>query len=194
MIEELKYTLLGTYNDNILSFIQTNNSLKFTYYNLIIESIENKIIVYYDSDEIMGQKLEYLNKKNTLKIFTKVSSAINYVKYLLKVVTDSQFELYHYFLFKLKEIKLTYDSLFFMISDSGAIRCDVSDLMLNGNILKYNFIFIITKDSSFELKFHPKKPIWNEGKICPKKNIDEIIDYIMYLNTLHYDEITLKEQ
>lgn len=197
MLEELRYALFAFFGNGISHyFICENDKIEFIYDDITLMGFEEKILVFYESNK-MGvlRKSTYLNKENTMKVFYKVSSAISYLEYLAKVIVDNKYELYHYFLFKLRAMHFNYKSMSFsIVSDNTAIRCDISRLDLNGNRLQYNFIFISKNDSSCTLSFYPEQPLWNEGKICPESDVDKILDYIKTLSVYNYDEIPLKEK
>ena len=200
MIEELKYSVFNLFeNDLYQDFTIEKNRISFFYNNIIVVEVSNKeISVFYDSDVIEELKTNrYLNKINTLEIFHEVSPAINYLKYLFKVLKNIKYELYHYFLYKIKELKFNYDALQFCIVNNDtanpAIRCEISGLDLERKPLLYNFLFIVTNDGQCQLSFYPEKPLWNEGKVCLETEIDRILDYVKNLNVQHYDDIPLKE-
>jgi hypothetical protein len=196
MLEELKYALLNFSEQEIhIHFKQSKNGIEFVHYNVVLEGIENVISVFCDpAVRTALPEPKYLNKANTEEKFQSVSAAINYLKYMAKVVTDFRYEQYHYFIFKLKEINLDFKRLHFMISSGNeAIRCDMGELVLDGKPLKYNFIFIATKNEFCELVFYPENPLWDEGKICPVKDVEDIIKYILNIKTDDYDGIPLKE-
>lgn len=200
MLEELKYALFNIDNYELYrDFTIENNDIKFVYNYVMVHGTQDKIFVFYDFEEMkITKQLKYINKNNTLKIFNKVSSAINYMKYLSNVTTDIRYELYHYFMFKLKELDIQYKVLLFnpvnnYTVEDMMLRCDISDLSIQGQKVKYNFIVIFKKDGKCKLSFYPENPVWDEGKDCPETEIDKVIDYILNLKVDNYKDIPLKE-
>lgn len=197
MLEELKYALFAFHEQEIhCHFSQKANSIKFVHYSIVLQGSENEISVFHDPTlAVANHKSRFLNKTNTQKKFQSVPEAINYLKYLAKAATDSRYEQYHYFLFKLREIKLEYGRLNFgIVNDNSAIRCDMGELVLGGKPLKYNFVFVAYKNRVCNLTFYPENPIWDEGKPCPEAEVDGIVKYISHLDVDDYDGIALKEE
>lgn len=194
MIEEIKYFLISL-SENDFDFKQLDNCLKIGYNGIVVEEKSEEIVIYFNSeDPLLFEKSKYLNKVNTIKHFSDISLGMNYIKYLNKIIPDIKYELYHYFMFKLKEIVLNYKYLnFSIVSENTAIRCDLGKLDLDGKSLSYNFIFVANNNDSCKLTFYPEKPLWDEGKVCPKNNVDEIIHYIKALKVFDYDSIPLEE-
>lgn len=200
MLEEIKYSIFSICNyDLYRNFEERDNSIKFVYKSVILYGAENNISVYYDADDMRAtRKLQFINKNNTLKTFSIVSAAMAYMKYLSNVTTDIRYELYHYFMFKLKEYKIVYRNLSFntvnnILLEDMMLRCDIHDLSIKGNKVKYNFVIIFRKDGKCDLSFYPENPVWDEGKDCPETEVDKVIDYILNLKVDSYDDIPLKE-
>jgi hypothetical protein len=203
MLEELKFALLSISGNNethldFWNFWESNTSIQFVYMKITVEGYEDRILVCYDYDpgKVLGaQKLNYLNRENTLKTFTNVPSAIAYMKYLSIATWDIKFELYYYFLFKIKELKLEYEGMSFAITglERQFIRCALGGLKLNGLVIGFNLLIVFSSDGASELRFYPEDPIWEEGKVCPETQIDKIIESFILYSTYRYDEIPLKE-
>lgn len=202
MIEELKYTLLNLYSVELGCFERfniNNDYIKVLYNNIWIEGYEDKIVIYFDESLYFYPKtLQYLTKKNTLKIFTKVSVAMEYLHYLLRATKDVRFELYHYFLFKLKEIKFEYTSSYFSFTNNQSletlvINFSISDIKFNNKTLNYTIHTYFFKDNVCELSFHPKNSLWGEGKICPEIEVNKILWYLENISFYEYGDIPLKE-
>lgn len=205
MLEELKYVLLNLHNKNLVSgfsqFTIKDSAIRIIYCDIIVEGYEDKVLVYYDNDTtIMGvyKRLQYLNKENTLRIFENVSIAMEYLHYLVKTAEDIRFELFHYFLFRLDEIKFKYNELDFGVSRNFSfeeliVNCTLSCIELNGNKLQYTLHIMFFNDNTCKLSFIPQEPLWNEGKVCPETQIDRILHYIKTLNAYNYKDIPLNE-
>ncbi|MBK1897379.1 hypothetical protein [Chryseobacterium paridis] len=200
MLEEIKYSLFDfdDYNLN-RNFEQSDNYVKYVYKNVIVFGTEENISVYYDVEDMRTtKKLQFINKYNTLKKFNNTYAAISYTKYLSNVTTDIRYEMYHYFMYQLKESEIEYKTLLFNPVNNYTIedmmlRCDISDLSIKGRKVKYNFIIILKKDGKCNLSFYPENPVWDEGKDCPETDVDKIIEYILNLNIDNYDDIPLIE-
>lgn len=196
-LEDLKFALLNHCDDSgLYRFVEEANSILVVYEEITLNGTANEILVCYDP-KVAGlfDEAKYLNESNTIKYFQDVYSAINYLKYLVKVKKDIRHELYYYFLFKLKKLKIEYEYLqFTTVSDGAAIRSDIGGLKLNGKLLLYNFIFISKGNGSCELTFYPEHPLWDEGKVCPESTVDSIMNYISRLEADNYTDIPLEEQ
>ncbi len=203
MIEKLKYALFSIPDYDIYRrYFQTNDSITIYRSNVIIKATNKEVSVYYDPDEpLIAKDLKYISKENTIKSFEDIPSAIDYMNYLSLVTSDIRYTSYHYFLYRLKEIKLNYEYFSFGLAGSYSdyseqnlsIRCDVSELSINEKKVKYNFIVIFDKNYKCRLSFYPEKPVWNEGKNCPETEVDKVIDYIINLNVDNYEDIPLIE-
>lgn len=203
MIEKLKYALFSIPDYDIYRrYFQTNDSIMIYYNNVIVKATKHEVSVYYDQeDPLIAKDLKYITKSNTIKSFDDIPSAINYMYYLSLVTSDIRYTSYHYFLHRLKDIELNYDYFSFGLAgnypnyseENLSIRCDVSDICIRGNKIKFNFVVTFDKDYSCQLSFYPEKPIWNEGKNCPEKDIDKIIHYILNLKVDNYEDIPLLE-
>ena len=202
MIEKLKNAIFSLSDLEYISFFQNSDSIKFIYYDVVIYGCKDSISVFYDSEEMgVFNKLKFLSKINSLKEFNEITDAFNYMKYLSKVTNDVRYETYHYFIYKMKQAKIKNNNISFDLSggysnyseESLSIRCDISDLNINGFNVKYNFIVTFNRNYKCKLWFYPENPTWNESKECPKTNIDEIIDYILNLKVDNYEGIPLKE-
>ncbi|WP_294281691.1 hypothetical protein [uncultured Chryseobacterium sp.] len=201
MIEKLKYALFSIPDYEIYRrYFQTNDSITIYYKNVIVKASSQKVSVYYDPEEpLIAKELKYINKENTIKTFDDISSAINYMNYLSLVTSDIRYTLYHYFLHQLEEIELNYNFLSFGLagnypnfSDKDlSIRCDLGDLTVGKKKVKYNIIIIFNNDGSCRLSFYPEDPAWNEEKICPERDVDKTIEYILNLKVDHYKDIPL---
>ena len=195
MVEDLRFALINLDKDGDFShFEECSNGLIAVYRNIVISGMENEICVYFDSNE-MGvlEESKYLDKQNTLKSFSDIYLALNYLKYLSKVKENIRYELYHCFLFKIKELEYTYDVLQLNVANEF-IRCDFSNLKTQVTSLCYNFIFVSQENGLCELRFYPEKPLWDESKVCPENNINRIVDYISHLKATKYENIPLKEE
>ncbi len=203
MIEKFKYALFSIpdYIKN-LKYFQNDNSIKVYYYNVVVIATNSEISVFYDSEEhFVTKELKYLNKNNTIKSFNDVPSAIDYMNYLSLVTLDIRYTLYHYFLFKSNESKINYKSLSFVLvgsypnysEDNLSIRCEIGDLIIKNRKVKYNCLMIFNNDGSCRCSFYPEEPAWNEEKMCPKRDVDNIIEYILNLNVDNYEDIPLIE-
>lgn len=200
MLEELKYALFNIDNYELYrSFIIEGDNIKFAYNYVIVHSTNDKILVFYDFEEMkVTKQLKYIDKNNSLKTFDRVSSAIAYMKYLSNVTTDIRYELYHYFIFKLEEHKIVYKNFSFNTVNNISLkemmlRCDINDISIRGQKVRYNFIIIFKKDSTCKLSFYPENPIWDEGKDCTEFDVDNIIEYILNLKVDKYEDIPLIE-
>lgn len=200
MLEELKYALFNINNYELhRSFITENDNIKFVYNYVIVHGTNDEIFVFYDFEEMkVTKQLKYIGKNNSLKTFDRVSSAMDYMKYLANVTTDIRYELYHYFMFKLKEYKIIYRSMAFntvnnISLEEMMLRCDINNISIRGHKVKYNFIIIFKKDSKCKLSFYPENPLWDEGKDCPEVDVDKVIEYILNLKVDNYEDIPLIE-
>ncbi|HCN48446.1 MAG TPA: hypothetical protein DIT10_05020 [Chryseobacterium sp.] len=204
VIEKLKNAIFNISDFEYINFLQTPKSIRFVYYDVIVygEENENSISVFYDAEEMgVFTQLKFINKKNSLKIFNDVSDALNYMKYLSKVTSDIKYASYHYFLHRLKEIELYYSYFSFDLSGSSpdssqenqSIRCNFGDITIKDKKVKYNCLIIFKYDGSCRFSFYPEEPAWNEEKICPKRNVDQIIEYLLNLKVENYEEIPLIE-
>lgn len=204
LIEKLKNAIFNISDFEYINFSQNFKTIKFIYHDVVVygNENENSISVFYDAEE-MGvlTHLKFINKENTLKVFNNVFDALNYMKYLSKATCDIKYELYHYFLYRLKEIELNYNCFSFGLSrrypnyseENLSIRCNIGDLTIRERKVKYNFLIIFKNDGSCRFSFYPEEPVWNEEKICPKKDIDKILDYILNLKVDNYEDIPLIE-
>lgn len=204
LIEKLKNAIFNISDFEYINFFQNSKSIKFIYHDVIVcgDENENSISVFYDSEE-MGvlTQLKFINKENSLKIFDNILDALDYMKYLSKVTSDVKYASYHYFLHRLKEIEFNYSSFSFSLAGSYpnssqedlSIRCDLGDLVLKNKKVKYNCLIIFKNDASCRFSFYPEEPVWNEEKICPKRDVDKIIEYIFNLKVDNYDDIPLIE-
>ncbi|MBW8521894.1 hypothetical protein K0U91_05355 [Chryseobacterium chendengshani] len=200
MIEDLKYALFNIGDwDLYLNYKQSDDDLIFTYKNITIQGKRNKINVFYDGDSSSNiGNLKYLNKINSYKSFGDTATAVNYIKYLSKILSDSRYEIYHYFLFKLAISNIKFKCITFSVVnntsiDTFRIRCDISQVTVNSSFVDYNFVIIFKKNYECELSFYPKQPLWDEMKRCPKTNVDDIIDFILEINVDSYVDIPLTE-
>ncbi|MCY1660767.1 hypothetical protein [Chryseobacterium sp. SL1] len=205
MIENLKYALFSIpeyLNLKSLKYFQTDDNITIYYKNVIVKATNDEISVFYDSEEHFVTKgLKYLDKNTTLKIFTDIPSAINYMNYLSLVTSDIKYTLYHYFLFKSNKLGINYKSLSFVLvgnysndsEDNLSIRCEIGNLTVKNRKVKYNCLIIFNNDGSCRFSFYPEKPLWNEEKICPKRDVDKIIDYTLNLKVDNYEDIPLIE-
>lgn len=202
LIEKLKYAIFAIADFEDINFEQKSESIRFIYNDVVVYGNENSISVFYDAEE-MGvlTRLKSINKENTLKVFKSIPDAFNYMIYLSKVTSDIKYTLYHYFLYRLKEINLIYNSLSFKLvgnfqnysGEKIGIRCTLKDLSIEGRKLKYNFLIIFKNDKSCRFSFYPEEAAWSEEKICPKRDVDKIIEYILNLKVDNYDDIPLIE-
>lgn len=200
MLEELKYALFNIDDYNLYrNYDQKANTLKFIYKDVIVYGTDKNISVFYDANDTQTMiELKYINKSNSLKTFDKVSSAINYMRYLSNITTDPRYELYYYFIYKLKVEEVSFNVMSFGLTnntstDSFLIRCDIGGLKIRGNKVNYNFVIVFKSNYKCELQFYPERPLWNEGKICPESDIDKVLVYILNLNVNNYEDILLKE-
>ncbi|MEN4762891.1 hypothetical protein ABEG63_21405 [Chryseobacterium sp. C39-AII1] len=203
MIEKLKYALFSIPDYDIYrKYFQTKDSITIYYKNVIVKATNDEISVFYDSEEhFVAKGLKYLDKNTTLKLFNDVPSAIDYMNYLSLVTLDIRYTLYHYFLFKLKDVGINYNYFSFGFAgsypnyseDNLSIRCDFGNLSIVDKKVKYNCIIIFNNDGSTRFSFYPEEPAWNEQKICPKRDVDKIIEYILNLKVDNYEDIPLIE-
>ncbi|UCA59362.1 hypothetical protein KB553_20445 [Chryseobacterium rhizoplanae] len=202
MIERLKNAIFNISDFEYINFYQNSESIKFIYYDVIVHGNKDSILVFYDAEEMgVFNKLRFINKKNSLEKFNTISDALNYMKYLSKVASDIRYETYHYFIYKLKETKIDTRNISFGFGGNYAnyskenlsIRCDISDISIKENKIKFNFVVTFDKDYKCKLWFYPENPVWNEGKECPETDVDKIIEYILNLKVYSYDDIPLKE-
>ncbi|SHN07970.1 hypothetical protein SAMN05444360_1418 [Chryseobacterium carnipullorum] len=203
MIEKLKYALFSISDYDIYrKYFQTKDSITIYYKNVIVKATNDEISVFYDSEEHFVTKgLKYLDKNNTLKLFTDIPAAIDYMSYLSLVTLDIRYTLYHYFLFKSNESEIDYKSISFVLvgsypnysEENLSIRCDIGGLTIKNRKVKYNCLILFNNDGSCRFSFYPEEPAWNEEKICPKRDIDKIIEYILNLNVDNYEDIPLIE-
>lgn len=203
MIEKLKYALFSIPDYDIYrKYFQAKDSITIYYNNVIIKATDREVSVYYDPEEpLVAKDLKYINKDNTIKSFDDVPSSIDYMNYLSLVTSDIRYTSYHYFLYRLKELELSYDYFSFGLAgdypnyseENLSIRCDISDISIKENKVKFNFVITFDKDYKCKLWFYPENPIWNEGKKCPKRDVDKIIEYILNLKVDNYDDIPLIE-
>lgn len=203
MIEKLKYALFSIPDYDIYRmYFQTKDSITVYYKNVIVKATSEEISVFYDSEEHFVTKgLKYLDKNTTLKNFTDIPSALDYMKYLSLVTLDIRYTLYHYFLFKLKNVGINYNYFSFVLAgsypnyseDNLSIRCEIGGLSIMDKKVKYNCLIIFNNDGLCRFSFHPEEPLWNEEKICPKRDVDKIIEYILNLKVDNYDDIPLIE-
>jgi hypothetical protein len=203
MIEKLKYALFSIPDYGIYrKYFQTKDDITIYYNNVIIKATNNEVSVFYDPKEHFIKKgLKYLDKNNTMKSFNDIPSAIDYMNYLSSVTSDIRYTLYHYFLFKLKDVGIYYNYFSFGLAgsypndseDNLSIRCDFGDLTIIDKTVKYNCLILFNNDGSCRFSFYPEEPLWNEGKICPQRDVDKIIEYILNLNVDNYKDIPLIE-
>ncbi|WP_288445556.1 hypothetical protein [uncultured Chryseobacterium sp.] len=203
MIEKLKYALFSIPDYDIYRrYFQTSDSIIVYYNNVIVKATNKDISVYYDpEDPLISKNLKYINKDNTIKSFDDISPAIDYMNYLSSVTSDIRYTLYHYFFFKLQDVGISYNYLSFGLAgnypnyneNNLSIRCDFGDLSIMNKKVKYNCIIIFNSDGSSRFSFYPEEPAWNEEKICPKKDIDKILEYILNLKVDNYKDIPLME-
>lgn len=202
MIEKIKNAIFNIPNFEYINFSQNSKGIKFIYYDVIVFGNKDSISVFYDSEEMgVFNKLQFINKKNSLETFNEISDALNYMNYLSKVVNDIRYETYHYFFYKMKEAKISNINISFGFGghypnsskEDLIIRCDVSDLSINEKKVKYNFVVTFDKNYKCKLSFYPEDPIWDEGKDCPETDVDNIIEYILNLNVDNYEDIPLIE-
>ena len=204
LIEKLKNAIFNIPDFEYINFFQNSKSIKFIYHDVIVcgDENENSISVFYDAEEMgVFTQLKLINKENSLKIFNNILDALNYMKYLSKVTSDVKYTSYHYFLHRLKEIEFNYNYFSFSLAASYpnssqedlSIRCELGDLVVKNKKVKYNCFVIFKNDASCRFSFYPENPIWNEEKICPKRDVDKIIEYILNLKVDNYDDIPLIE-
>lgn len=203
-LEDLKYTLLNLYcsdgaNPLLEHFYMDEGKIVAKCRNVVLEGRENEIDVYFDnSSYLYPKKLEYLNRENTLKTFQASHSAIEYLHYLIRATKDVRFELFHYFLFKIQEIKIEYKSWSFYYTnnknlDQLIINLGIGKITIKGKVLNFDFHIMFFKSGTCQLTFHPEKPVWDEGKVCPETQIDSIIDFITNITDYYYEAIPLNE-
>lgn len=203
MIEKLKYALFSIPDYDIYrKYFQTKDDITIYYKNVIVNATNHEVSVFYDSEEHFVTKgLKYLDRNNTIKFFNDIPSAIDYMNYLSSVTSDIRYTLYHYFLFKSKDVGINYNYFSFGLAgsypnyseDNLSIRCEMGDLTIKNRKVKYNCLIIFNNDGSCKFSFYPEKPAWNEEKICPKRDIDKIIEYILNLDVDNYEDIPLIE-
>lgn len=204
MIENLKNAIFNISDFEYINFFQNSKSIKFIYHDVIVygDESENSISVFYDAEEMgVFTQLKFINKENSLKIFNNISDALNYMKYLSKVTSDLKYASYHYFFHRLKDVGINYSYFSFSLAgrypnysdEDFSIRCDFGDLSIMDQKVKYNCLIIFKNDGSCRFSFYPEEPAWNEEKICPKRDVDQIIEYILNLNVDNYEDIPLIE-
>ncbi|MEZ4884907.1 MAG: hypothetical protein R3E32_09295 [Chitinophagales bacterium] len=204
ILEDLKYALLNLYcSDGINPFLEhfymSENKLLATCRNVILEGRENGIDVFFDNSLYLPpNRLEYLNKENTLKTFQSPCSAIEYLHYLIRATKDVRFEMYHYFIYKLQEIGIEYESWSFYYTNNESleqliVNSGISNIKKNKKKLNFNIHIMFFKNNTCQMTFLPEEPLWNEGKACPDTYINNIIYYMKKLNVHHYDDIPLNE-
>ncbi|WP_153391724.1 hypothetical protein [Chryseobacterium vaccae] len=202
MIEKLKNAIFNISDFEYINFVQNSKSIKFIYHDVIVYGYKDSISVFYDDAE-MGvlTQLKFINKENSLKTFSDISNALDYMKYLSKVTSEIKYASYHYFLYRLKEIEFNYTHFSFGLvgcypnysKENLSIRCDFGGLSIMNKQVRYNCLIIFNNDGSCKFSFYPENPEWNEEKICPKRDVDKIIEYILNLKVDNYDDIPLIE-
>lgn len=203
-IENIKVTLFNLYcstgvNPFFESLYAQNGKIIAVNRNVHIEANEKEIIVFFDESLYLYPKgIQYLTKENTYKTFQSISFALEYFQYIVRATNDIRFEVYHYFLYKLQKNGILNRSWGFhyvnnYTMEDMMLRCDISDLSIKGKKMKYNFVIIFNNEGSCKFSFYPEKPGWNEEKICPKRDVDKIIEYILNLKVDNYDDIPLIE-
>ncbi|MCT2407684.1 hypothetical protein NZD88_09060 [Chryseobacterium antibioticum] len=202
MIENLKNAIFNISDFEYINFVQDSTSIKFIYQDVIVYGYKDSISVFYDDTE-MGvlTQLKFINKENSLKTFSDISNALSYMYYLSRVTSDIRYTLYHYFLHRLKEIEFNYTHFSFGLvgsyrnysKDNRSIRCDFEGLSIMNKKVRYNCLIIFNNDGSCKFSFYPEDPEWNEEKICPKREVDKIIEYILNLKVDNYEDIPLIE-
>ena len=204
ILEDLKYALLNLYgsdeaNPFLEHFYMSEGKLIATCRNITLEGHENGIDVFFDNSlHLPPKQLEYLNKENTLKTFQSPSSAIEYFHYLIRASKDVRFEMYHYFISKLQEIGIEYESWSFYYTNNESlerliVNSGISNIKKNKKKLNFNIHIMFFKNNACQMTFFPENPLWNEGKVCPETQIDKILNYVKKLNFESYDDIPLNE-
>jgi hypothetical protein len=203
MIEEMKFALLAESTNGAIGgyfgvFWLSNTCIRLDLTYILIEEFEGGIQVYFDDEKAKyfgHRKIDYLNRQNSLRTFTSVSSAVGYVKYLCLAAIDAKLEQYHYFLFRLRELKITYEGMSYVNTgmESEFIRCEIGGIQLDEVPVGYNLLVLFSQDGTTRLSFYPKEPQWNEGKDCPETELDRILDYFLRFSGYKYDDIPLQE-
>lgn len=203
-IENLKVTLFNLYcsagvNPFFESFYAQNGKIIAVNRNVHIEANEKEINVFFDESLYLYPKgIQYLTKENTYKTFQSISFALEYFQYIVRATNDIRFEVYHYFLYKLQKNGIINGSWDFHYTnnenmESMILNLGIFDLMKGDKKLYFNIEILFFKENMCKMKFIPEKPTWNEGKVCPKSDVDEIIEYICNLKVNNYEDIPLIE-
>ncbi len=206
ILEELKYALINlncsdelTLKPFLEHFYMKEGVLIAKVRNVILEGTENEIVVLFDNNSYLyPERLEFLNKENTIKTFQNHYSAIEYLKYLVRATKDVRFEMFHYFQYKLKEIGFEYESWGFCYTNNESlekliVNFSLGNIIKNGNKMNFSIHIRFFKNKTCILTYHPEKPLWDEGKICPERQLDKILNFVKKLNVIHYDDIPLNE-
>ncbi len=191
MLEELKYALINLNCSNELTlnlfldnFYMKSGVLIAKVKNVILEGTENEIVVFFDDNSYLyPDRLEFLNKENTIKTFKNPYSAIEYLKNLVRATKDVRFEMFHYFQYKLKEIGFEYESWGFYYTNNESlekliVHFSLGDIKKNGNKLELGIHIRFFKNQTCILTYHPEKPLWDEGKICLERQLDKILNFV----------------
>lgn len=203
-IENLKVKLFNLYcsagvNPFFESFYAQNGKIIAVNRNVHIEANEKEINVFFDESLYLYPKgIQYLTKENTYKTFQSISFALEYFQYIVRATNDIRFEVYHYFLYKLQKNGIINGSWDFHYTnnenmESMILNLGIFDLMKGDKKLYFNIEILFFKENMCKMKFIPEKPTWNEGKVCPKSDVDEIIEYICNLKVNNYEDIPLIE-
>ncbi|MEN4762901.1 hypothetical protein ABEG63_21475 [Chryseobacterium sp. C39-AII1] len=203
-IENLKMTLFNLYcSTGISPFFDSlsfdNGKITAKNRNVCIEGNEEEIIVFFDENlYLYPKKLQYLTKDNTYKTFQTINFALEYFQYIVRATNDMRFELYHYFLYELQKVGITNDSWNFHYTNNEnmenmIINLGIFNLRKFNKKLFFNIEILFFKENVCKLSFIPEKPLWNEGKICPQRDVDKIIEYILNLKVDNYEDIPLIE-
>lgn len=196
MIDDLKISLLGQFNyANFSKFQITEDSLFVVSNHVAIEAFDDEITIYCTCQkDVDNNRKAFLTKENTIKRFSSVSSSLNYIKYLLKVLKDVKLQLYTVFLFEMKKMDFEFKNVDFFITSNSSLRCDLNGLKCKTRKIQYNLIFIARDDYYCELNFYPENPLWDEVKLCPETEIFNILAFISNLKVDNYSDIKLIEQ
>ena len=203
-IENLKVTLFNLYCSNganpFFEFLSVEDGRVIAKNrNVYIEGNGEEIIVFFDENlYLYPKKSQYLTKDNTYKTFQTISFALEYFQYIVRATNDIRFELYHYFLYKLQKIGIVNDSWNFHYTNNEnmenmIINLGIFNLIKYNKKLYFNIEILFFKENTCKLSFIPEKPLWNERKICPERDVDEIIEYINNLTAYNYEDIPLIE-
>ncbi len=204
LIEKLKVTLFNLYcstgaNPFFESLYIQNGKITAVNKNVHIEGNEEEIIVFFDESLYLYPKgMQYLTKDNTYKTFQSINFALEYFQYIVRAINDIRFELYHYFLYKLQKNGIKNGSWDFHYTnnenmESMILNLSIFDLIKADEKLYFNIEILFFKENKCKMRFIPVKPAWNEGKLCPKRDVNEIIEYILNLEANNYDDIPLIE-